>query len=118
MAFACCIAAPAFSQSNIVHERMRPGQDNSVQSSISTTVPLADNTDSIAEQENVLRSFYKMAEGSCVVVLETVADSCEISRITTNTRVDDSNSRGSRLTLSGQISMKVTFKSRISQPAE
>lgn len=69
-------------------------------------------------QVEALRTFYKMAEGSCIDVLATVASSCEIYRLTTNVGVTDAGQRGRRLNVSGQITMKVEFKATTDKPAE
>ena len=101
---------PAFSQDYLPEQRLRPGQESSIQSSITIMVPLDETKGAEAQQEEALKSFYAIASRSCDVVLDTVAKACEISRITTNTRTDDTGMRVSRLTLTGQIVMKVSFK--------
>ncbi|MGO4841721.1 hypothetical protein AB4144_56615, partial [Rhizobiaceae sp. 2RAB30] len=113
----CFAALPAFSQETL-DQRVRQGRNPTIQSSITMTLPLDTAKDPNAQQEEMLRSFYQMAARSCTFAIDTVADSCEISSISTNTRVDDSNPRGSRLSLTGQIMMTVKFKSEIGKPAQ
>jgi hypothetical protein len=110
LAVAAGSSMPAFSQDYLPEQRLRPGQESSIQSSITIMVPLDETKGTEAQQEEALKSFYAIASRSCDVVLDTVAKACEISRITTNTRTDDTGMRVSRLTLTGQIMMKVSFK--------
>jgi hypothetical protein len=110
LAAAAGSSLPAFSQDYLPEQRLRPGQESSIQSSITIMVPLDETKGTEAQQEEALKSFYAIASRSCDVVLDTVAKACEISRITTNTRTDDTGMRVSRLTLTGQIVMKVSFK--------
>jgi hypothetical protein len=54
------------------------------------------------------------------MVLETVADTCEIAGMTTNLNARDRNLGGyggSQLTVSGQITMKVKFKANLGKTA-
>lgn len=114
-------ASPALSQDQYVRP-LRPGEDGSarIQSSISMTFPVKDDDDAAAQQQVALRSFYKVAAGSCAMVLETVADTCEITGMTTNLNARDRNVGGyggSQLTVSGQITMKVKFKASLGKTA-
>lgn len=114
-------ASPALSQDQYVRP-LRPGEDGSarIQSSISMTVPVKDDDDATAQQQVALRSFYKVAAGSCAMVVETVADTCEIAGMSTNLNARDRNTGGyggSQLTVSGQITMKVKFKASLSKTA-
>lgn len=118
LAMACCIALPAFSQDFVTDRAIRQGQLSTVQSSFNSTLPLDENSDIAAMQVEALRNFYKMAEGGCAEVLATIASSCEIFRLTTNVGVTDVGSKGRRLTVNGQITMKVEFKATTSKPAE
>lgn len=115
-------ASPAVSQDQYVRP-LRPGEDGSarIQSSISMTFPVKDDDDAAAQQQVALRSFYKVAAGSCAMVLETVADTCELAGMSTNLNARDRNIGGyggSQLTVSGQITMKVRFKSSLSKTAQ
>ena len=114
-------ASPALSQDQYVRP-LRPGDDGSarIQSSISMTFPVKDDDDAAAQQQVALRSFYKAAAGSCAMVLETVADACEIAGMTTNLNARDRNLGGygaSQITVSGQITMKVKFKANLGKTA-
>jgi len=114
-------ASPALSQEQYVRP-LRPGEDGStrIQSSISMTFPVKDDDDAATQQQVALRSFYKVAAGSCAMVLETVADTCEIAGMTTNLNARDRNLGGyggSQLTVSGQITMKVKFKANLGKTA-
>ncbi len=102
--------------------RVLPG-DNAparVQSSLTMTIPVKDGEDPAAQQEAGLRSFYKVAAGSCAMVLETIGDSCEVTSVTSNVNVRDRALGGgipSQITINGQIAMKVTFKPALGKPA-
>ena len=114
-------ASPALSQEQYVRP-LRPGEDGSarIQSSISMTFPVKDDDDAATQQQAALRSFYKVAAGSCAMVIETVADTCEIVGMSTNLNAWDRNIggyAGSQLTVSGQITMKVKFKASLSKTA-
>ncbi|CDX35264.1 exported hypothetical protein [Mesorhizobium sp. SOD10] len=113
--------SPTLSQDQYVRP-LRPGEDGSarIQSSISMTFPVKDDDDAAVQQQVALRSFYKVAAGSCALVLETVADTCEIAGMSTNLNARDRNIGGyggSQLTVSGQITMKVKFKASLSKTA-
>lgn len=81
----------------------------SVQSgiSISYTVPDGDNEE---QQEKALKSFYKIAASSCATLLDTIADACEISAMSSNTSINNLDGRGLRLSVSGQVTMSVKLK--------
>ncbi len=119
----CGIVAPAFSQ--VLDETgrpRRPGDDGlaKVQSSITMGIPVKDDEDIAVQQEAGLRSFYKVAAGSCAMVIETIADTCEVTSVTTNVNARDRNmggAAGSQITVNGQIAMKVKFKASIGKPA-
>ncbi|MEI9401442.1 hypothetical protein [Mesorhizobium argentiipisi] len=84
------------------------------------TFPVKDDDDAAAQQQVALRSFYKVAAGSCALVIETVADTCEIAGMSTNLNARDRNIGGyggSQLTVSGQITMKVKFKASLGKTA-
>ena len=121
VAILAAAASPASSQDQYVRP-LRPGEDGSarIQSSISMTFPVKDDEDAAAQQQVALRSFYKVAAGSCAMVLETVADTCEIAGMTTNVNARDRNVGGygaSQVTVTGQITMKVKFKASLSKAA-
>jgi hypothetical protein len=113
-------AMPVFAQDQFV--RPPRGDDGSarIQSSFSMTLPVKDDEDAGAQQQAALRSFYKVAAGSCAMVIETVADTCEIAGMTTNVNGRTRNIEGyggSQITVTGQITMKVKFKASLSKTA-
>jgi len=113
-------ATPVFAQDQFV--RPPRGDDGSarIQSSFSMTLPIKDDEDAGAQQQAALRSFYKVAAGSCAMVIETVADTCEITGMTTNVNGRTRNLEGyggSQITVTGQITMKVKFKASLSKTA-
>jgi hypothetical protein len=108
---------PASAQYGIYPNRLRPGAENTIQSSLSLTVALDEEEDMAAQQEDALRSLYKLAGGSCALVLETIADKCEIKNMTTNVRSDDTGQRVRRLTVTAQVMTQVDFKD-LSEPAK
>ncbi|MER8409717.1 hypothetical protein [Mesorhizobium sp. M1342] len=122
-ALLCSTVAPAFSQ--VLDETgrpRRPGEDGlaRVQSGITMSIPVKDGEDIAVQQEAGLRSFYKLASGSCAMVLETIADSCEVTNVTTNVNARDRSmgaAAGSQITVTGQIAMKVKFKASLGKPA-
>ncbi len=111
---------PIFAQDQFV--RPPRGDDGAarIQSSFSMTLPVKDDEDAGAQQQAALRSFYKVAAGSCAMVIETVADTCEIVGMTTNVNGRTRNIDGyggSQITVTGQITMKVKFKASLSKTA-
>jgi hypothetical protein len=115
-----CAAAPALAQDQYV--RPLRGDDGSarIQSSFTLTLPVKDDEDAAAQQQAALRSFYKVAAGSCAMVIETVADTCEIAGITTNVNGRTRNIDGyggSQIMVTGQITMKVRFKASLGKTA-
>lgn len=81
----------------------------SVQSGISISYPVTDG-DNEEQQEKALKSFYKIAASSCTTLLETIADACEISAMSSNSSVNNLDNRGTRLSVSGQVTMSVKLK--------
>ncbi|MBB3288353.1 MULTISPECIES: hypothetical protein [unclassified Rhizobium] len=81
----------------------------SVQSGISISYPVTDG-DNEEQQEKALKSFYKIAASSCTTLLETIADACEISAMSSNSSVNNPDNRGTRLSVSGQVTMSVKLK--------
>jgi hypothetical protein len=121
----CGTALPAFSQTFDETGRplrLRAGDDGlaKVQSSVTMSIPVKDDEDIVVQQEAGLRSFYKVAAGSCAMVIETIADSCEVTSVTTNVNARDRSMggvAGSQITVTGQIAMKVKFKASLGKPA-
>lgn len=66
--------------------------------------------DNEEQQEKALKSFYKIAASSCTTLLETIADACEISAMSSNSSVNNLDNRGTRLSVGGQVTMSVKLK--------
>ena len=122
----CGMALPAFSQTFDETGRplrLRAGDDGlaKVQSSLTMSIPVKDDEDIAVQQEAGLRSFYKVAAGSCAMVIETIADfSREVTNVTTTVNARDRSMggvAGSQITVTGQIAMKVKFKASLGKPA-
>jgi hypothetical protein len=111
------MSIPASAQDGIHPNRFRPGAENTLQSSLSMSISVDDDKDLESQQEEALRSLYKLAGRSCALVLETIADKCEIKNMTTNVRSDDTGQRARRLTVTAQVMMHVDFKD-LSEPAK
>jgi hypothetical protein len=110
-AMACTAIFPAFAQDYMANRQIvRPGHASTVQSTFNSTRALDETSDVTAQQIEALRNFYKMAAGSCADVLATVADQCEISRITTSTNITERGNRGRHLSVNGTVVMNVEFK--------
>lgn len=75
--------------------------------SISYSLPEGDNEE---QQEKALKSFYKVAASSCSTLLDTIADACEISAMSSNTSINNIDGRGPKLSVSGQVTMSVKLK--------
>lgn len=101
--------AQNFSNLPLRNPRQPPEGYISVQSGISISYPVADG-DSEEQQEKALKSFYKIAASSCTTLLETIADACEISAMSSNSSVNNPDNRGTRLSVSGQVTMSVKLK--------
>ncbi len=101
--------AQNFSNLPLRNPRQPPEGYISVQSGISISYPVADG-DSEEQQEKALKSFYKIAASSCTTLLDTIADACEISALSSNTSVNNPDNRGTRLSINGQVTMSVKLK--------
>ncbi|CDX12945.1 exported hypothetical protein [Mesorhizobium sp. ORS 3324] len=115
------VASPALSQDQYIRPLRGDDGPARIQSSFSMTLPVKDDEDTAVQQEVALRSFYKVAAGSCAMVVETVADTCEIAGITTNVNGRNRNIDGyggSQVTVTGQITMRVKFKANLSKTAQ
>ncbi|PST21125.1 hypothetical protein C7U61_07485 [Rhizobium sp. JAB6] len=101
--------AQNFSNLPLRTPRQPPEGYISVQSGVSISYPVPDG-DSEEQQEKALKSFYKIAASSCSTLLETIADACEISAVSSNTSVNNLDNRGARLSINGQVTMSVKLK--------
>lgn len=114
---AVCTAMPSFSQERInrnFRDLASEARGSRVQSNFVIIVPVEDG-DTIKQQEEALRSFYKLASNSCAMVIETIAETCDVTNVTTNVNARDRGTNGSQLTVNGQITMQVKFKAGVSQ---
>ncbi|AVA21055.1 hypothetical protein ACXHXG_00730 [Rhizobium sp. LEGMi198b] len=106
-------AAPASSQSlsalPLRNPRQVPDGYISVQSGISLSVPITDGSDE-KQQQDAIKSFYRIAASNCTVLLDTIADDCQINALSSNTDVTNMDGRGPKLTVRGQITMAVKLK--------
>ena len=113
------LAVPALAQNfqNLPLRNPRQLQEGyiSVQSgiSISYSLPEGDNEE---QQEKALKSFYKVAASSCATLLDTIADACEISAMSSNTSINNLDSREPRFSVSGQVTMSVKLKPSTAAP--
>ncbi len=103
------VFAQNFSNLPLRNPRQQPDGYISVQSGISISYPVADG-DSEEQQEKALKSFYKIAASSCATLLDTIAEACEISGMSSNSSVNNLDNRGTRLSISGQVTMSVKLK--------
>ena len=107
------VAEPVLAQSltglPLRNPRQLPEGYISVQSGISIALPLPDG-DNQKQQEEALKTFYRIAASNCAVLLDTVAEACEISGMSSNTNANNLDSRGTRLTVSGQVTMSVKLR--------
>lgn len=112
-ALALSFALPAFSQSfpnlPLRNPRQLPDGYIQVQSGLSLSLPVTDG-DTEKQQQEALRSFYRIAADNCTILLDTIAESCEISNLSSNADINDNSGRGPRLVIRGQITMSVKLK--------
>lgn len=106
-------ALPALAQNlqnlPLRNPRQPPEGYISVQSGISISYSVPEG-DSEEQQEKALKSFYKIAASSCATLLDTIADACEISAMSSNTAVNNFDGRGPKLSVNGQVTMSVKLK--------
>jgi hypothetical protein len=106
-------AAPAFSQSlsalPLRNPRQVPDGYISVQSGISLSIPITDGNDE-KQQQDAIKSFYRIAASNCTVLLDTIADDCQINGLSSNTDVTNIDGRGPKLVVRGQVTMAVKLK--------
>jgi hypothetical protein len=90
--------------------RQMPEGFSSVSSTISLTFPYQKDGDAKAAEQAALRSFYQIAAANCRLLTETVAANCELWNLSSSVRMSDRGQSGPQLELTGQITMKVSFK--------
>ena len=85
----------------------------SVSVNFSIQLPLADLSEkSIRQaQESGRRLFYRLSQGECKVLLETIAKTCRLSNLNVSTRLRErSNQVPMKLNLSGNSRYQITLK--------
>lgn len=87
----------------------------------SVTLPIGENDDPALKQEEALRSFYSLVGGTCRTVLDTIAETCEITSITFNFRSGAKafraeNQRDS-VQINGEVHMVVGLKPEVGPPS-
>ncbi|QND50150.1 hypothetical protein HB780_32330 [Rhizobium lusitanum] len=106
-------ATPASSQSlsalPLRNPRQIPDGYISVQSGISFSIPITDDNDE-RQRQDTMKSFYRIAASNCAMLLDTIADECQISNLSSNTDVTNIDARGPKLAVRGQITMTVKLK--------
>ncbi|MBB5572114.1 MULTISPECIES: hypothetical protein [Rhizobium] len=106
-------AGPALSQSfsglPLRGQHQIPDGYISVQSGISLSIPIADGNDE-KQQQDAIKSFYRIAASNCAVLLDTIADDCQITGLSSNTDATNIDGRGQKLMVRGQITMAIKLK--------
>ncbi|ATU91403.1 hypothetical protein [Phyllobacterium zundukense] len=108
------MALPAFSQ-NFRNGQVPEGYV-SVQSSFSIVVPLDDPANYEKQQAMAVKSFYQLVASNCPMLLETIADACQITGMNSNSNMNTRDQRGTQLMVQGQVTMAVKLKSSIGSP--
>jgi hypothetical protein len=111
---------PAFSQQfidrggSIIGAPRAPGSIM-VQTTLSISVPADAGKDMREQTEDAQKTFYQMAAGQCALVLETIADDCQITAMNNNT--DFNRNVKNEIFIRGSVSMAVKLKaSSVSKP--
>ena len=86
----------------------------SIQSSISMTIPADMSVNPAAQIEVAQKAFYAMAQRQCRLVLETLAESCQITNLTNN--ADLNRSGGSFISVRGTVTMAVKLRNDPEKP--
>ena len=85
---ACVYLTPAYAQSDVAL-RQDSGAERgftTIKMNQSLTMPLGENDDPSAKQQEALKSFYSLVGGTCRTVIETIGETCEITSINFNFR--------------------------------
>lgn len=91
----------------------READGSTVSSSIAITMPVGASADVMAVREAGLKAFYDIAARSCDLVIQTIADACELTRVNSNVGSRDRPGQVQEISISGQITMSVKFKSLV-----
>ena len=105
-------SSAVFAQTDDPAPSERPGLDRLVQSSITITEFLDENRDVGEQQAEAIRNFYFIAKDSCVDVVASIAEACEIYQVGTEANVSETATMGRRINVTGTVMMKVRFESR------
>jgi len=92
-----------------------PNKAVNVTVSQSIQLPLSDLSEKVIaqQQESGRRLFYRQAQSECKVLLETIAASCRISRISVSSRIQEGNNRRpTKLYLNGNANYLITLKEK------
>ena len=87
----------------------------------SVTIPVGENDDPAAKQQEALKSFYSLVGGTCRTVLETIAETCEITSISFNFRSGAQAYRAENqrdhVRIDGEVNMVVGLKPEVGPPS-
>lgn len=117
---ACALAAfPALSQEvpnrvpNFYAGQRVPGTVN-VQTTVSLSVPVEAGQEAGEQIKAAQKGFYLMAGGQCDLILQTLAESCQITNLTSSADLN----RGSRndIVVRGTVTMAVKLKDSQQKP--
>jgi hypothetical protein len=81
----------------------------SVQSGISLSLPLKDDGNVDDQIKSAQKTLYGLASGSCASALETIADDCNISFLSTNVDMNQ-DVRSAKIMVRSQITMIMKLK--------
>ena len=102
--------------------KLEPGLTTIVMTQ-NVAAPLKEGQTPRSQQDEALRSFFGLVGGTCGTILETVADTCEITNITFNFRWNAESSRANRpdqpatIRIDGQVQMLVKLKAEVGPPS-
>jgi hypothetical protein len=80
-----------------------------VQAQRSLSLAVDRSEDAQAKQDEAIRMIYRMADRECALLLETIAETCELVGVNANASFNDQN-RSPTVNASGNFSMKVRLK--------
>ena len=119
---ACLSLTPAYAQSSLVARQDSAERGfTTIKMNQSLTMPLNENDDPSAKQQEALKSFYSLVGGTCRTVIETIGETCEITSITFNFRSTPAqphkveNQRNS-IRIDGDVNMVVRLKPEVGPP--
>jgi hypothetical protein len=95
---------------------MKPAKGVNVSVNFSIQLPLSDLSEkAIArQQESGRRLFYRLSQGECKVLLDTIAATCNLSNLNVSTRLRDHNNQAPmKLDLNGNARYFITLKEKM-----